>query len=83
MIGPAIGAWFVKFTGGVSTIALNGIAFILSGLLLTRTRFREVREKDKEPKEKLWSSFVEGIRYFITTPIILPWRFLRFLPMPP
>lgn len=28
VIGPAIGAWFVKFTGGVSAIALNGVAFI-------------------------------------------------------
>ncbi|MBA4543065.1 MFS transporter [Thermoactinomyces daqus] len=70
VIGPAIGAWFVKFTGGVSAIALNGVAFIIPGLLLMGTRFREVQEKDKEPKEKLWSSFVEGIRYFITTPII-------------
>ena len=64
VLGPLCAAWIISATGNEGGVFLaNGVSFlfVIAGLFLARTRFKEPREIEKE--RNLRGEFSEGLAY--------------------
>lgn len=72
VLGPLCAAWLISITGGEASVFLaNGISFIfvIIGLFMARTRFKE--EKEVEKKRDLTDEFKEGLIYLRRNSLVL------------
>jgi MFS family permease len=72
VLGPLCAAWLISTTGNEGSVFLaNGISFIfvIAGLLLARTRFKEEQEIPKE--RDLGGEFREGLAYIRGHSVVL------------
>ena len=71
VLGPLTASWFIATTGTEGSVFLaNGVSFlfVITGLFIARTRFKELR-KDSGPKG-LGVEFQEGISYILKNSLV-------------
>jgi MFS family permease len=72
VLGPLCAAWFISMTGNEGSVFLaNGISFIfvIIGLFMARTRFKE--EKVIEKERDLRGEFKEGLTYLRQNSLVM------------
>ncbi len=68
MVGPALGAFLVSSIGSRSVFGLNAVSFIVSALLIMRSRIPATERKGETTSPR--RDLVDGLRYVVTTPLV-------------
>jgi MFS family permease len=67
MAGPVVGGLLVARLGPRPAFAVNTVSFVISGLLIIKSKIRQ--ERNVNPVRPL-TSLVEGFRYSLATPLV-------------
>ncbi len=71
VLGPLIAAWLIAASGGEGAVFLaNGLSyiFVIGGLILARTRFKE--EQIAQASHNIVAEFKEGIKYIRSSAVV-------------
>ncbi len=70
IVGPGIGGLLIATVGGINTMWVTSVAFVLSILAISVLRLEGAGTPNREHLPRVWAGVVEGLKFVWNTPVL-------------